>query len=374
MRLELVWQRGCHPSRIAEYFNETEIPCFLRSGVLSWLFGSGWISVLIYDADQHAMLKTLVMDGIGNTGFCDAIDWVGYRGALFSKGSTAGFRQSALIKYSRFCRHRGIVAELIRFDPRDDQIVTRVRPRLSFYRGRSIIYAPAVSMNTDEQVRVYAPSCRRQIRSAEGRVYASNVDKSTQNIARFRDLYVASMQRCGAVKRWFFDESFFQSMSSLSEVNLWFATDCTNNDLLLSAIATVDDGKAITTLLVANHDKRSLKGANDLLTHEVVRSSVSRGFTEVCLGGGGLNRADDPLERFKRKFSGGTMRPLMVGIVIHSLGEYQQLCRLAKIESQSSDGISVGDEFLRKFFPYRINRQFWNVSALFRPGYNVTEV
>jgi Acetyltransferase (GNAT) domain len=352
MALDLCFSQGRHSSNVRKIFGE-DLDAFLREDVLTGLFGSRWESVLGVDGDQ-AMLHALVPSLIGTTGWHDVEPFFGYAGPVF-KQPTPQFVQAALDAYRAACRRRGIVAELIRFQP-------DLRNHLSFsdvdgivlHEARLIAYIPIVDGGDDDQMAVYTPPCRRQIRSARARLHFERLDRSPQDWRQFVELYGESLSRNNAARRWYFDGAFFERMRGTGPASLWGVFADSGRRELLSATLVVAAKDIVHTLFVANAPPHRLAGAHDLLTHGVVRAHRDMGYRWVCLGGGRSNAAKDPLLAFKRKFAAGNLLPLPMGFVVHDQPAFEALCDRAAGERRSGEGLQQSTELLAQWMPYRL--------------------
>ncbi|MBV8600148.1 MAG: hypothetical protein JO359_01150, partial [Candidatus Eremiobacteraeota bacterium] len=103
-----------HAERLGRFFPATERSAFHEKAMLDAL-SPRWISVLIADGAE-AFHTSFVPQPIEATGLFDIEPFLGYAGFL-SSSDRPEFVARALDAYASACRARGIVAELVRFDP-----------------------------------------------------------------------------------------------------------------------------------------------------------------------------------------------------------------------------------------------------------------
>jgi|SRR6185436_5568070 hypothetical protein len=329
-------------SRAWRFFARERLDVFYSEDVLTALYGSTWTSAFVTDG-RFAMLHVFVQRPIGSTGLFDAEAWLGYAGPIIH-GEDGAFAHAAMAAYSGGCRERGIVAEVIRFDPlrNNCRLFTEIDDFELFF-DRPIVYVRVLSSRED-QLRVIDPASRRQIERARHR-YAT--DGACDTYA-FQGLYTASLDRLSAPRRWYFSDATFRAFDTIDGATY---SAVRRGDEVVSAVLTVARCGVAHTLLVANADPATNAGACDLLMFEAICGAGEAGHRTVCLGGGRTSHPADPLLRFKRKF-GGMLRPLPVGFVRHNVAELRTLVERATAE-MSVAAAQPACDLVRQLLPYR---------------------
>jgi UDP-N-acetylbacillosamine alanyltransferase len=368
--VEVTWVRGAHAPRVADLFG-AGLDVFQREDVLTPLYGDTWESVLCVEG-RHAMLHTIVPVPIGTSGMRDVEPFFGYAGPVLTRDCPPAFVKSAWQSYSAACRERGIVAEVIRFQPDRANHVPYIDVKsLALWQGRQIAYVPVIQGDDDAQLAVYTPACRRQIRSARRRCRVTRVVSDHSEWLTYRRLAHRCLTRNHAARRWYFDDDFFARLRQSPAFSLWAVRSGTSDEMLSAAIV-VAARDVVHTLFVANAEPSQLRGAHDLLTHAIVRKARQEGYRWVCLGGGRSTALDDALLRFKLKFGSGSARSLPIGFAVHDAGAYAALCHQATHELPRSD-LGQSADFLAPIMPYRLVSRFANPGAVSAPPMRPSE-
>jgi hypothetical protein len=313
------------------------------------------------------MLHAFVPNPIGNSGYFDIEPWFGYAGPTL-KDPSPGFADKSLRAYSNLCREHSIVAEIVRFHPlHRNQLAFSKAPGIELTEGRKIAFVPIVDGEDAEQLAVYSRSCRKQVRAARKSFFFGRLSDTPEDWEEFVILYHHSLRRLRAARRWYFDPSFFERMRRAKEVSLWgvFAEGTEGRRLLVSA-ALVMVGKEIAySLLRANRDLHSYKGANELLTHELVRALRIDGYRWLCLGGGrSASEEHDSLLAFKAKFSSNNLIPLPLGFICHDPEAVARLKSVAAKEHSLAQAMQPSTELLKRFMSYRLAPSLSNAEAI----------
>jgi len=313
------------------------------------------------------MLHTFVPSPIGNSGYFDIEPWLGYAGPALKDPSPA-FVNKALEAYSDVCRQLKIVAEIVRFHPlKRNYLALSKAPNVEFAQGRKIAFVPIVDGDDEAQLEIYSPPARRMVRAARKHLFFSPLSDAPEAWETFVDLYYRSLHRLRAARRWYFDASFFDRMRRNKAVSLWgvFADSARNERLLVSAALVVADKEIAYSLLVANGDLHVYKGANDLLTHGLVRALRVDGYRWLCLGGGrSASEENDSLLAFKAKFSSGNLIPLPLGFICHDPGAVAALESLAAKDHHLDQAMQPSTELLQQFMSYRLTPSLSKADAL----------
>lgn len=338
MTLRFAIEHNKLPAESAELF--PEISAFHDPATMS-AFNSDWYGVLVADG-KKAMMHTLVVSAIGETGYYDIEPWFGYGGPT-TNTNDGTFNCEALKLYSEHCKQLKIIAEVIRFDPLKENHEQFSDANLKVICEKPLIYIP-VFKSDDEQLSSYKEPCRRKVRQAanSGMSFLS-MDGMEKKWDIFQELYYKSLERVGADKVWFLNENTFDRLQNADKVELFGIAD-PGGSKLVSACACVSDNEVMYYLLAANDEPANNPGANNLLIHGLTQTCRSRNILWLCLGGGNSSSVDDPLFVFKRKFA-QDVRHFPLGFAKHDSEAYDELCRQSKTESTI-------------FLHYRLSPQF----------------
>ena len=229
--------------------------------------------------------------------YVDVISPYGYCGPIFNKC----IEQNSIFDFweavDNWYRKNNVVSEFIRFSLNNNHICYSgsIVPTLDTVNG---LILPA-----DEQWQNYRKKVRNNIRKATEHGLKFEIFQNEgirrQYILEFHEIYIASMKRNNAEKRYFYSLQYFENLIQNN-------SDC-------CALAMVQkDGKTISVelLLLSNSNIYSFLGGtdskyfmtrpNDFLKHHVINWGRSQGFTHYILGGGQIN--NDSLYSYKKSF------------------------------------------------------------------------
>ena len=303
------------------------------------------------------MVHTFVPRRIGTTPYFDAEAWVGYGGPLLSSRDPV-FVLSAISTYRAACRARKLVAEIIRFDPTlgDDRPFHGI-PGFDIVDARQIAVV-RLAASDEEQRTLYTPACRRRLRTGFARL-KFQIGDAEDDWREYEQLYATSLQGSSAAARWYFSHQTFENLRSLPWACI--ATVRTVAREIVAAAMIVQSQTVGHSLLVASGQIRAHPGAGELLVHGIARYFAAKGCSILCLGGGGTQAPNDSLLRFKAKFTGGDLRSLPVGFVVHDQSAYAALVEDATLRAPVDAPLS---ELTRSLLPYRATIEYADPESL----------
>lgn len=311
--VELTVTAGRHSRFTRDALPEQSLEAFRRSDVLGALWGRSWLSVFATDGTA-TMLHVAVLQPIGSTGHSDVEQWLGYAGPVF-QGADEAFVASAMEAYVAEMRARRVVAELIRFDPLlDDPAPVAATGLVRVLPSRTVAYVP-VETDPAAQQRHYSPACRGRLRRGLKDLAFVDLGRSRAGWLDFRALHETSLARVGAESRWRLSDAVFERLRRTPRTSIWGVR--TPQGELVAAALLVLGRRVGTLLLMANGGVPARPGAGELLTHGLTRVLAGGGQRWLCLGGGRSDSPTDSLLSFKAKFSGGHLRRLRLGVLVH---------------------------------------------------------
>jgi lipid II:glycine glycyltransferase (peptidoglycan interpeptide bridge formation enzyme) len=172
----------------------------------------------------------------------------------------------------------------------------------------------------------YEATQRNRVRKAlKNQMQCREIDLS-DGLTVFRGLYEATMRRAGASSFYFFPDSYYEFMkSNLSQNCLLFVVF--HQQKPVAAAVFLTNGEIMHYHLGGSSLEYLTLAPNNLLFHHVAMWAQQRGFKHLHLGGGRSNERDDPLLRFKKRFS-HVVVPLHLGRRVHNRVQYDTLCNL----------------------------------------------
>lgn len=305
------------PPELKRYFQPEAMDPFYNEHVLTGLYGTNWYSVLI-STERYAFLHTFSKKRIEGMNMFDVEPSLGYAGPLVNTND-ADFTRTALERYSELCRTENVIAELVRFNP-------LLENHRFFADAAAIDISPAKEIviarcHADEapQLAEFSDACVRRVRRGARDCRYRELDHPDE-IHAFAALYRESLERLGAAANWYLEDGFFQRAAALPPFR--FHGVFAGSDLV-SACLTAESGSTAYYLLAANCHPHA-PGANEFLIHSIAHAGSRRRLQNLVLGGGTTAASDDPLLRFKRKFSKAT-HTLFIGKIVHDKGAFDAL-------------------------------------------------
>ena len=345
--LRLHHERSKYPRPVSTFFDLDEHDPYFSEDVNGLLYGEAWESVLIEDGN-NALVHAYACSPISSTGLYDVEPLMGYSGML-ANTTQAEFLQAALAEYSAFCRHRGVVAELLRFSPmmRNHEPLDGLFGGLRLTEQKPIAY---IRLSTDHEAMLatYARDCRTKVRKGLRRYEHRELLKSSPEWDLFVAMYRRSMQALGANPAWLFDSAFFERLRN-SPRCLLLGTFAGDAPLTLSTFL-LGRKTGYFFLCCNNYDVQSRAGASNSNMHFAAIEVRRHGCDWLCLGGGNSEDRQDPLMRFKMSLA-REIRPLPLGFFCHNQEKLDEL--YAQADSESPEAASS-----RLFLRYRLAPSF----------------
>lgn len=226
-----------------------------------------------------------------NDGYFDLESAYGY-GGYYSNCNDAQFIRNALEAYYSKCNKEKIIAEFIRFHPFND-FPQRHNKFLDFnIYDRDVVVCP---LDIDI-MRSYQSKIRNTIKRASEKVKF----QESHNIDKFIEIYNMTMKKNNADEFYFFDTQLFKKLLALEDVNLYEIT--LENEIV--AMGFFMFGQDLAHYHLSANTNLSYKlNANYALLNNLFLLAQKLGKKYFILGGGTTSDSDDPLLKFKKKFS-----------------------------------------------------------------------
>jgi hypothetical protein len=212
-------------------------------------------------------------------------------------------------KWSENCKQNNIVAELIKIPPFFD--INTLKKNI-FDELHKVSKTCALVINGDKNQLFYNKKTRYLINKASREITYRKANKADINL--IHDLYLKSMFNLKAEKRFFLDLKAFQFLFEdlKSSFHLAFY-----EKKLIGFVCFIFDENISHYHISANNQEGRYFNANYLLLSKAIEESISLGMRLVHFGGGLSSKDDDPLFRFKKKFSNCTL-DYWLGLSIHN--------------------------------------------------------
>jgi len=237
-------------------------------------------------------------------------------GGFYTNSNDESFIREAILKYEAKCHSNNIIAEFIRFHP---------------FNNFPIEYSKFLDFNIEDRDVVvkdisidilssYKSKIRNSIKRATEKV---TVQEST-NINIFMELYNKTMEKNSADQFYLFDKSYYQNLLDNPLVKLYEVV----YDETIIAMGFFMYGKDIAHYhLSANSELSYSLNSNYALLHHAFNEAYQQKRNYFLLGGGTTSHDDDPLFKFKKKFSQET-KPFYISGKIYNQEVYNKYIEL----------------------------------------------
>lgn len=230
--------------------------------------------------------------------------------------------QDAVKEYEQLCLEKGYVCEFVRF-----QLFQKYK---DYFGGCVESYTHNVIRNLeiplDDMMMDFEHKVRKNLKKAVASGLEIEVDLTGERMDDFLRIYYGTMDRRGAKCNFFFDRSFFETISCMKENATYFHA--------------IYEGKVISTELViygAENAYSFLGGTdcnyfdlrpNDYLKFEIIKWCKDKGLRNLVLGGG--YGYDDGIFKYKRSLAPNGVVDFYVGKKIFNQTVYDNLIALRK--------------------------------------------
>lgn len=263
-----------------------------------------------YGKITNSFIKRMVPWKINDIVYYDIVTPYGYGGPIAENVKDIG---QLMLEYkeafTKYCLDRNIICEFIRFHLYDN---TDVR---SNYYGESINLLDNVVVDTqgDFESKIwmsYAHKVRKNVKKAIKNGLNIIIENNTNHLDDFLNIYNSTMDRNNADNYYYFNESYFCSITKLLPDNFMF-------------FHVIKDGIICSTELVLCSEKYAysfLGGTlneyygfrpNDYLKNEIIKWCNKTGRKYFILGGG--YHKDDGIYKYKKCFTSDSDVPFYIG-------------------------------------------------------------
>jgi len=267
-----------------------------------------------------------------NDKFFDLETAYGY-GGFYTNCDDKLFLQNAMTEYVKKCQDEKIVAEFIRFHPFNEFPINNANFLDFNINDRDVV----IKNLSGDILSSYTSKVRNSVKRADEKI----LFQKSENITKFIELYNATMLKNNAGDFYFFDEDYYRNLINLEDVKLY---EIIFEDEIIAMGFFMLSGNIGHYHLSANTPLSYKLNSNYALLHNIFKISQELGIQYFMLGGGTTSNVDDPLLKFKKKFSKET-KPFYISGKIYNEELYNKYNVLWK--EQSSENVKY-------FLKYRL--------------------
>ena len=268
-----------------------------------------------------------------------------YCGPVLLAGNPRSNSSAFIRAFHDYCVAEGIVAEFARLHPWRSIGKLVEGSRVVF--NRSLIYVDLTQSLEEIWERSLNHQCRGSIRKAEKAGVSIVERRDPFAIRDFHSVYIDTMRRHSAVKRYWYSLSYFQAFLTELPLNSRFVLALHEGRVVACSLYLHDTEDLYAYLGGLDLEFQDLRPRN-ALTFEMIKWGKANGMKRLVLGGG--YRPDDGVFRHKASFS-PLRADFFVYQKVHIPEEYERICGLCN-SSENSERGTIG------FFPaYRCREE-----------------
>ncbi len=242
--------------------------------------------------------------------------------------------------FKNYCIENNIVSEFVRFHPLYNNQAYSPGDVKNYPINETVVVD--LSWPPDEIWENFTSACRNKIRKARRFGVKVSQDLRFENLDRFHELYINTMERLKAQPYYHIQKNWLYRLVELLSENVALFHAKYEDRIIMSAIFLISN-QFVHYFLSGSDDDTSHIAANNLLLYEVALWAKNRGKEVLHLGGGLQPR--DNLFQFKASFS-PLRATFFVGKAIHNAEIYEELCRRKRV---AEEGHAIDSDFFPKY-------------------------
>lgn len=258
--------------------------------------------------------------------YSDIITPYGYGGPIICECLTNN--EKLLISHFQdafqlYCRREKIVCQFARFHP----LIGNAQVFASCFDEvlpiRKVVAIDLTGNFMEEQL---TSKARNEYRASIARGTTVRINNGKDAIQRFIEWYYALMQSKQARPYYFFPEEYFWNLFCVLPENVLLFEVMAGNTPLLYELALIYGDVGYCHLVSHTCERNNYFYANVAANVAAAAYAKSVGCRYYVLGGGVTSSDEDPLFRYKKKFSIDGIYPYYIGKKVYDRDLYQKLC------------------------------------------------
>lgn len=296
--------------------------------------GDGTAELFVYEEDEKIyfhpyMIKPITKVGSVylEPGFFDIQSVFGYTGPIVNTNDHS-FIEAANNIFEEYCKQRGIIAELIRFNPLlENHYLSSSSDFLEVIPLKEYVYLD-LTQPDDIIFRNYRHALRKNINQAKQYLnWDWKIVNSEEDFNKFVYLFEKHMIELNVDQYYLNNSEYYSALFEFLKSNgsLFIALDNNNNDFIIAGELLVYNNKTVYFLHSAREITNHISSnVHNYLIHLAFINLKNRGFEKVLIGGGVSDSSEDSLLKFKKKFS-KTSKIFYLGKRIFNFEHYEYL-------------------------------------------------
>lgn len=293
---------------------------------------------------ENQFIKREIPYMVDGKSYFDIVTPYGYGGPLITKINEDGKEQELVQKYmesfKNYCEENNIVSEFIRFHP----IIKNEKYFKNEYEVLNIRKTLATNIRDYEDPikEEFSKSSRKSIRQVLKKGITYRILEKPKKISDFKDIYYSTMDRNEAKEYYYFDDMYFQKCLEYFRENIIIVEVLYEDKVIASGLYFVF-GNIIQAHLSGTLSEYLYLSPAYITKYATALWAKENKIDYIHYGGGVTNSENDPLYKFKKKFSKNTEFDFHIGRKIWNYKVYEKLC--SKNEKLNREGIQIIDYF-----------------------------
>ncbi|MGL5098617.1 MAG: lipid II:glycine glycyltransferase FemX [Fusobacteriaceae bacterium] len=312
-------------------------------GKIYELNGDGKLETFKIDGENGSViynfLKREIPIKLEENSYYDIITPYGYGGPLFSDYSDEKalekLKNQFGMEFSQYCSDENIVSEFVRFHP----IIKNhefLKKHMEIIYNRDVV-VEIFSAEEEKILESFSNSCRHATKKAKKNGIRVEI---TDDIDKFHELYIKTMERNNALDYYKFSKEFFRNTMKLLGDGAKIFSAYYGNKIISSSI-TIHFGEYMHAHFGGTDPEYRDLDSNNLIDFEVIKWGAKNGKKYYNLGGG-YSDGEDSLYRYKKGFTKKESYQFYTGKKIYNNEIYTRLVQEREKEKDIND---------RDFFP-----------------------
>jgi lipid II:glycine glycyltransferase (peptidoglycan interpeptide bridge formation enzyme) len=294
--------------------------------------GDGKAQCFVFQQGNVLALYPFLINSVNQCGFdldkeyFDIQGAYGYNGVL-SSSYDPDFVDAFYKTFGDWCNKNNVIAEFTRFHPLLSNVRFSKNHLLTSF-DRIIVKLTLDNYSSIENIREisYCKQARKDYRQALKKGLYYSIANDEAEYALFYELYYDTMEHIGADRYYFFNQTFFRHVFQCLKDKHFLILIFNAEHILVGGFIIFLFGHFSSNFLSAGSISHRKMNINDLMQDIAIKIALEKGCSTLLFGGGNSPSIDDPLLKFKSKFSTETDN-FYIGKKTHNPIVYDEVIR-----------------------------------------------
>ncbi|EOU1560122.1 peptidoglycan bridge formation glycyltransferase FemA/FemB family protein [Clostridium perfringens] len=273
---------------------------------------------------KNTFIKRKIDNLIDGKEYYDIVTPYGYGGPCILEVNNSKKEELLIFykeKFGAYCKENNIVREFIRFNP----IFKNANDFKSIYNIERVCKTVGTNLEIENPyINEFSKSARKSIRRALNSGITYQIIESPDSLEEFKEIYYSTMDRNNASEYYYFDDYYFDNAIKYYKNNIIFIKVIYKEKIIASAFYFVFNGIIHAHLSGTLSEYLYLSPAY-IIKYATLEWGVKNNYSLIHYGGGKGNSDDDPLLKFKKKFTNECIFDFYIGKKVWNKCIYDRL-------------------------------------------------